>query len=256
MTAAANGQLKKEIAKRQRIEKQLKRLQAELHLLSARLHSAREQESTRIAREIHDELGALLTCLRWDLVEIKGSVSEPIELTHLATLQQKITDLVLLTDKIIDTVRRIASELRPNVLDDLGLSEAIQWYAQQFQARTGIPVHCTCQLATAALSRKLSTALFRILQEALTNILRHAQATRVEVELQQTAGVVCLVIRDNGIGITVEEQAATVSLGLLGMRERARLVGGTFQISGAQGLGTLITVRVPLRGKAANTAFN
>ncbi len=156
--------------------------------------------------------------------------------------------MMKLTDATVNTVRRIASELRPSILDDLGLVEAIEWQVQQFQVQTGIACRCDCYLENVILNREQSTTLFRILQEALTNILRHAQATSVDVTTQIEADEFVLTIRDNGRGITENETSAPLSLGILGMRERAHLVNGKISISGVEGQGTAITVRVPLSG--------
>jgi signal transduction histidine kinase len=143
-------------------------------------------------------------------------------------------------------VRRIASELRPSILDDLGLAEAIEWQTQQFQTRTGIPCCCDCALQSIPLGDQQSTAVFRIVQEALTNILRHAQATRVAVAVQEEDGALVLTVTDDGRGITEAEKLNRESLGLLGMRERAHLIGGCVDIVGVPGSGTTLHVRVPL----------
>src|SRR5205085_3021348 len=129
-----------------------------------------EEESTRIAREIHDELGAALSSLRWDLEDVDEVISESPERSQFAALRQKIEAMIRLTDTTVDTVRRITSELRPIALDEFGLTEAIRWHAQQFQTRTGIIVQCDCP-QDVDLNREQSTAIFRIFQEALTNIL-------------------------------------------------------------------------------------
>ena len=151
-----------------------------------------------------------------------------------------------LTDTTIITVRRIASELRPFALDDVGLTEAIEWQARQFQVRTGIIVQCDCTLENVDLSREQSTAAFRISQEALTNIMRHAQATKVIIQMKADDGEFILTIRDNGRGITNDEKWGQRTLGLLGMRERAHLAGGQIDIAGCVGNGSVVTVRFPI----------
>ena len=133
-------------------------------------------------------------------------------------------------------------------LDDLGLAEAIKFHARQFQERTRIIVECDCYLETAELSRERSTAIFRIFQEALTNILRHSQATRVNIQMKEENGEFGLIISDNGRGITDDEKSGQRTLGLLGMRERAHLVGGKIEITGSDGKGTVVTVRIPISG--------
>lgn len=223
-----------------RAEDKLKVTTEQLRTLSARLQSAREEEGIRIAREIHDELGSALTSLRWDLEGIKKSASQ------IPDLRTKIESMLALSDTTINIVRKIASDLRPSVLDVLGLIEAVEWQAQQFQDRTGIIVHCTRPANGVDLNQEQSTAFFRIFQEALTNILRHAQATRVDVTMVEDAGAFVLTIRDNGRGIREEEKSGQLAIGLLGMRERAHLIGGEIDISGVDGTGTTVTVRLPL----------
>ena len=217
----------------------------QLRALTAKLSSAREEEGIRIAREIHDELGSALTSLRWDLESFDKTISESGDRPQ---LRQRIAAMIGLTDTTISAVRRIASELRPSVLDDLGLAEAIEWEAQQFQARTGITCQCDCCLENLDLSQEQSTAVFRIVQETLTNILRHAQAARVDITMEEKAGEFVLNISDNGKGITENQKSAPQSLGLLGMRERANLIGGEINITGVEGKGTVVTVRVPTSG--------
>jgi signal transduction histidine kinase len=154
--------------------------------------------------------------------------------------------MLALTDATIGVVRRIASELRPSVLDVLGLTEAIEWQARQFQDRSGIVVHCQLPGAELELNQEQSTAVFRIFQEALTNILRHAQATEVEVRMVEESDTLVLTIRDNGRGITEEEKSGQLSIGLLGMRERAHLIGGELDITGIPGEGTTVKIRFPI----------
>jgi PAS domain S-box-containing protein len=235
-----------DVTERKRAEEQLRTLTEQLRALSARLGSAREEESMRIAREIHDELGAALSSLRWDLEEIDEVLSESTDLLRLAALRQRIEAMVRLIDSTVDIVKRIASELRPIALDELGLIEAIKWQAQQFQDRTGIIVECDCQMEDLDLDREVSTVVFRIFQEAMTNILRHAQAKKVDIIIKQEADEFLLMISDNGKGITEDEKSGMQSLGLLGMRERAQLIGGEINVEGAEGQGTVITVRVSI----------
>jgi signal transduction histidine kinase len=155
--------------------------------------------------------------------------------------------MITLVASTLNTVRRISSELRPGILDDVGLIAAIEWEAHRFQTRTGIVCHVDSLVENAHLTREQSTALFRIFQEALTNILRHARATRVDIATMEEEGEFALTIRDDGRGITDEETSGEKSLGLLGMRERAYLIGGEVNITGTAGQGTVVTVRVPVR---------
>ncbi|HXA17438.1 MAG TPA: PAS domain-containing protein [Thermoanaerobaculia bacterium] len=229
-----------------RTEEMLKATSEQLRALSARIQSAREEEGIRIAREIHDELGATLTSLRWELEGIKKSLSEPERVLPRANLQQKLTTMFGLIDTMVNIVRGIASDLRPVVLDVLGLEEAIEWQAQQFQDRTGIAVDCHPPGEDADLSSEQSIAVFRIFQEALTNILRHAGATGVDVTMALEVDEYVLSVRDNGRGITESEKYGQLSIGLLGMRERAHLIGGEIDVSGVEGEGTTVTVRLPI----------
>jgi signal transduction histidine kinase len=229
-----------------RAEEKLKATSEQLRALSASLQSAREEERIRIAREIHDELGSALSSLRWDLEGVEKIFAESGKPSQLPALRTKIAAMLGLTDTTINTVRKIASELRPSVLDDLGLVVAIKWQAQQFQDRTGIIVHCDCPLDDVDLNQEQSTAVFRIFQETLRNILRHAQATRVDVTMVDEAGAFVLTIRDNGRGIKDDKRSGPLSIGILGMRERALLIGGEIDITGVEGEGTAVTVRLPM----------
>ena len=235
-----------DITERTRAEIAVRTSEEQLRALSARLRSAREEEGTRIAREIHDELGGALTGLKWDLQGIRESLMASSNGGGNAALAQKISSLADLVDTTISTVRRISSDLRPPVLDDLGLIAAVEWQAQQFQSRTGI--RCECKTASDALDldRDQATAVFRIFQEILTNVLRHSGATEILVEIHQDLSNFVLEVTDNGRGISERDTAGASSLGLLGMRERAVLAGGDVLIRSTEGRGTSVAVRVPL----------
>ena len=174
-----------DITEHKRAEQQLRATSEQLRALTASVTSAREEEGIRIAREIHDELGSALTSLRWDLESIERVLSSSEVQPDLLAVRDKIAVMMRLTDTTIGAVRRISSELRPSVLDDLGLVEAIEWHAQQFQAQRGIVCQCDCAVENLALNQEQSTAMFRIFQEALTNILRHARATRINIALEE-----------------------------------------------------------------------
>lgn len=236
----------RDITKRRDDQERLQATSRQLRALSARLHLAREEEGARIAREIHDELGSLLTSLKWDLERAKELLAGRLKPAVVVELQEKFMALEKLNALALQAIRRIASELRPSVLDDLGLMAAIEWQSQQFEARTGIVCNCDCLPEIPSLNATESTAVFRILQEALTNILRHAQATRVNIAIIEEAGELKLSIRDNGRGIAETEAMGQRSLGILGMRERAHLIGGELSISGVAGKETTVVVRVPL----------
>ena len=234
-----------DIEDRKRAEEQLKATSEQLRSLSARLQSAREEESKRIAREIHDELGGALTTWKWDLEEIRDTISEPLNPLQVAALRTKIEVMTKLTETTLDTVRKLASELRPMALE-LGLLEGLEWQVLQFENRTGVEVRLESSVEKVDLDNGQATAVFRILQEALTNIQRHAQATKVTIRVNQDSGQFFLEIQDNGRGFTKGQEFDRQSLGLVGMRERAHLAGAEINIESAAGKGTRITVQVPL----------
>jgi PAS domain S-box-containing protein len=235
-----------------RAEERIKATSEQLRALSARLQSAREEEDIRIAREIHDEMGSTLTSLRWELERMDKSIAEAEDQSQLQSLSTRIKDMMRLTDITINTMRRVASELRPSILDDLGLVAAVEWQADQFQERTGIVCRCDCSIDCFCFDPEQSTAIFRIFQEALTNVMRHANATAVDVLMREENGEFVLTISDNGKGITENEKSGTLSLGILGMRERAHLIGAELDINGVEGRGTVITVRLPSPTSAWN----
>ena len=233
---------------RHQAEEQLKTTTDQLRALTVRLRHAREEEGARIAREIHDELGSALTSLRWELESINNTSDGAEKQLKPQPLREKTGLMMNQIDATINVVRRIASELRPSILDDLGLMEAIEWQAQQFQERTRIFCRCRFSPENIDLNEEQSTAVFRIFQESLTNILRHARATSVDITSEKRGGCFILTIRDDGQGIAEHESTGTKSLGILGMRERVFLVGGAIEIAGVEGKGTILTVRVPISG--------
>jgi len=245
------GGVAEDITDRKEADDRLRAKREQLRALSASLQSAQEKEATRIAHQIHDEMGGILTGLRWELEALAKMIDEPAGAERLKVMRDKLATMLGLTDTTINVVRRIASELRPSILDDLGLMEAIEWQTQQFQARTGIQCRCDCSLQSIPLGDQESTAVFRIVQEALTNILRHAQATEVRVAMHEEDGTFELTVIDNGSGITTGEKLSRNSLGLLGMQERAHLIGGNVEIAGRPGMGTTLHIRVPLARAAS-----
>jgi len=216
----------------------------ELRALAARLHSVREEERLRISRDIHDHLGQMLTVLRMNQSLLIRSVREAGAVDREAVAAQ-LESMQELVSNVLSSVRRIVTELRPEVLDTLGLAAALEWQAAEFGRRTGIA--CTVSLPGGAVEAgaERSTVLFRICQEALSNVARHAGAGRLQVELRRDGPFLEMSIADNGRGITQGEERASACLGLLGMRERAAMVGGTMDIVGAPGRGTTVTVRLP-----------
>ena len=218
----------------------------QLRALAGRLQAIREEERTGIAREIHDVLAQELTRLKLDLSWLDRRAARPVDERTRAEVREKIASMMELSDITITTVHTLATNLRPVVLDSLGLGSAIEWLAEEFQGRTGVV--CTVRVAAGlpALERAQDTALFRIVQESLTNVTRHAGARRVEVTLESGATGLCLTVRDDGRGITAAELRDPKSIGLLGMKERAALLGGVTEIAPAPGGGTIVRVTTPL----------
>ena len=235
----------RDVTERRRAEQEVRRASAQLRALALRLENVREQERTRIAREIHDVLAQELTRLKIDLVWLAKRATKPIDEPTRAAIGGRIKDAVGQTDIAITTVQRIATELRPVILDSLGLPAAVEWQADDFARRTGIGCQAVTPTGEFPLERDRATALFRILQESLTNIARHAQATEVAIDLAFGAGSVALTVRDNGVGITAVQLADPRAIGLAGMRERALAFGGTLEIASAGAGGTVVAVRLP-----------
>lgn len=229
-------------AERRRAEERLRESHEQLRALSIYLQYVREEERTRIAREVHDELGQALTGLKLDLAWVSGRLPRSQR-----PLLDKLDSMSGHVDETIQSIRRIATELRPGILDDLGLVAALEWQANEFHSRTGIECHVSSTLQDTLLDADLNTAFFRIFQETLTNIMRHAAATRVDVHSTQDGNMLILTVRDNGRGILPGEIKDRRSIGLLGMEERAALLGGKFEISGEPGRGTVVTVKIPLK---------
>jgi PAS domain S-box-containing protein len=237
-----------DIDRRKQAEQMLKDSHAQLRALSARLQSVREEEATRIAREIHDDLGQKLTGLKMDLLRAERKIEELGVSTGVNSLLDTIVNATDLADGITATVQEIAANLRPEMLDKLGLSAALGCEARRFQERTGVLCEARVPETEPNLSPEVCTALFRIFQECLTNIARHAHAAKIEAELRSEDGWVTLRVQDNGRGITEAEIADPASLGLLGMKERTGLLGGEiFFQRGPEG-GTIVTARIPKSG--------
>jgi two-component system, NarL family, sensor histidine kinase UhpB len=217
--------------------------EAQLRELAKKLQNLREEERTNLARELHDELGQVLTCVRIDLDRMVAAARRGAT-TDVESLVQAARNAI---DVASDTVRRLSRELRPPALDQLGLVAAIEMEAAALQRRSGIRFRISSPAAPLRLNNEQSTAVFRIVQEAFTNIVRHSRASAVRIRIRMMKRIFRLEIHDNGRGITPAELGAPASLGLLGMRERAHMINGAVMITGDSGAGTRVVIAVPLK---------
>jgi PAS domain S-box-containing protein len=240
-----------DMTQRKQVELQLSQSRDQLRALTTRLHSAREEEGTRIAREVHDELGQAMTGLKLDLSWVARRLSLPETADSRAQMLERIQGTMQQLDRTIQAVRAIATALRPSVLDELGLAAALDWQTRDFEKRTGICCEWSMPAAPIPIGPDQATAMFRIYQEILTNVVRHAQASTLLVHLEVSAGWLVLRVADNGRGIPASTLANNNSLGLLGMRERATQWGGDLSIQASDGKGTTVTVRLPVLGGVA-----
>lgn len=229
---------------RKRAEEKMQQMNEELRSLSAHLLNIREEERARIAREIHDELGQQITGLKMDVSWLGKKLSgKDIP----AVVREKLSDMASLLDDTVHTVRKIASELRPSLLDDIGLVAALDWQSNEFKKRFGIPVLFVSQYEELKIETAIATGLFRIYQETLTNVARHARATKVESSLEMDDNNVTLTIIDNGKGFDASNIKNRKTLGLLGMKERAAIIGGILEIKSELKKGTTVTISVPVQ---------
>ena len=224
--------------------RRMAREQENMRSLTTHLQTAREEERTHIAREVHDDLGQLLTALKMDLVSLQAEHESD------TGAMARLPVMIGLVDQALQTVQRITSELRPGMLDDLGLAAAIEWQCDEFSARTGVHVLLSMRPADLSTDRDRSTALFRIVQEALTNVVRHARASAVHVSLSRQRGMLHLLIRDDGVGAQMDDLAGPTAFGMLGMQERVLAIDGRFRVRGIPGTGTIVDVAVPEPVKA------
>lgn len=261
MLADANRNLERRVRRRtaslkaselraKRIARTLAASERRLRTLAAHLQTVREEERTRLAREIHDVLGQELTGLKMDVAWIGRRLKEVADgregsVPALAHIVERLESMQAQIESGIGTVRRIATDLRPAVLDDLGLVSALEWQTREYERRSGLTATLDAPRPDLIVEGPLATALFRIFQELLTNIARHAQASRVAVRLEASQATLVLEVRDDGRGIVLAESTSVRSLGLLGIRERATALGGTFVIEGAPGKGTVARVALP-----------
>jgi PAS domain S-box-containing protein len=241
-------QIIRDITERKQAEEAIRMSEEHLRNLTAYIQRVSEIERTNIAREIHDELGQALTVLKIDLSWMKKRLDQ-----EQTPVIEKIDAMSKIIDKTIMTVKKISTDLRPGLLDDLGLSAAIEWQSEEFEKRTGIHCSITIDPRDITFDKDRNTALFRILQETLTNIARHAEATEVAISLCIRDDQIHLTVQDNGRGIRDEELANPQSFGLMGMRERAIMFGGSAVIQGVSGGGTTVNVIIPVKEMKGNT---
>jgi signal transduction histidine kinase len=237
------------IVSRRRSSDQIRESREELRALSTHLQTVTERERTRIAREIHDELGTQLTSLKFDVAWLRDRAAR---IDESSDERQKLSSMLKNIDGAIGSVRRIATELRPAVLDTLGLTAAIEWQAKDFQERTGIACNLGRMEEDLQLNDETSTAVFRVFQESLTNVARHAKATEVNVGVERIDGRLVMQIADNGRGLDPTTINTVRSLGIIGMQERVRLLDGELTIHGLNGQGTTVHVEVPISNDAAS----
>jgi PAS domain S-box-containing protein len=237
------------ITERKQAERELRRSQQELRELSKAAHDALEAERRRTARELHDELGQSLTALKMDLESMRA------ELPSHPELERRAQDMHALLDGTIAATRRIAADLRPLMLDDLGLAAALDWLTHSFSQRTGIATDLIIDDAVAQIGEPVASALYRITQESLTNVAKYAEATTAEIRLERAGDWVQLAVRDNGRGIDAADHGKRGAFGLLGIRERVTLLGGEVAITGQPGRGSQVRVRIPLAAVGAEGAL-
>ena len=231
----------RDITVRKRTEEALQRSHRELRELASHLETVRENERTHMAREIHDELGQQLTGLKMDISWLSKKIKSDDE-----SINEKIKDTITLIDKTVVTVRRIATQLRPSILDDLGLVAAMEWQSEEFGKRSEINTVFVSNLSHIDLKPETATGIFRIFQESLTNVLRHSKATRVKISFDVNDKMITLMIEDNGAGFDEKAILNKKTLGLLGMKERALLIKGNYEIKGNIGRGASVIITVPL----------
>ena len=246
----ANQSLETRVVERTRdlahSEEALRQSGEQLRALSTHLQTIREEERAYISREIHDQLGQMLTAMNIDLAVVEKQLAKiNTSPTQIAVIE-KVRYLSAMVESTIQRMRRLALELRPDILDNLGLVEALEWQVREFETRTNIRCNLSIQARPTGIDEPKAIALFRMLQESLTNIMRHAHATRVEVHLKEEDGKIILGIHDNGRGINETDLRSVRSLGIIGMRERAAHLGGIARVTGTPGMGTTVSVEIPL----------
>jgi len=245
-----------DIIRRKRLEQELQLSQADLRRLAAHLESAREMERKSIARDIHDELGRSMTAMKVSIAWLGKRLGDDDNEYQRKQVGENLQNLAELADGALAWVRRITTQLRPAILDDFGLVAALEWQCDDFQKKLGVRCKLHVDSEEIDADSELLTALFRICQESLTNVARHADATRVDVSLERVEDGIVLTVLDNGGGVSLEERHRPGSSGVVGMQERALSVGGQLTIDSAPGSGTKVSVRAPLRTSRSPTVIS
>jgi signal transduction histidine kinase len=233
--------IRSDITEKKNAEELLKHSLDDIRRLASHLEKIREEERIAVAREIHDELGQQLTVLKMDIYWLNKNLS-------LADQNQiaRMKDLLQTIDNTISSVRRISSELRPGILDDLGLIAAFEWLLRDFEKRSGVKTRLRSEINEVTVDLNTKTALFRIFQESLTNVARHAQASEVEAFLKHEQQDLLITIKDNGKGFVISSIEGKKTLGILGIKERIGIIKGVYTIDSTPGKGTTIEIRVPV----------
>jgi signal transduction histidine kinase len=234
----------RDITERKMAEIELKESHKELRELTAHLQTIREEERTHLAREVHDVLGQQITGLKMDVTWLNKKITDKDINT-----EERFKEMLLLVDEMVKTIRKISSELRPGILDDLGLVAALEWQSSEFEKRTGIKCYFTSNNTLPDIHKSNATGIFRIYQETLTNVARHAEATEVDTAVTSDAGVIRLTISDNGKGMNLEEIKLKKTLGITGMKERAAMMKGTLTVQPRAEGGTMVILSVPVQTK-------
>lgn len=241
-----NSKLLGEIGERRKSELKLEEANEQLRALTSRIVTVREEERTALSREIHDELGSALTGVKMGLSHIKRNLPGNDRSKEYAQIHEILSSMTNIIDGTIRMIRKIITDLRPEILDEVGLAEALQWYAREFEKRTSITIQFTVFPRKFSLEKNQTTELFRIFQEILSNIAKHSGASKVVVFLKKEQHLITLRVKDDGIGIKDSDMGNKNSFGLIGIRERANLMSGIMNIKGFAGKGTTISIEVPV----------
>ena len=239
-----------DITERKKGEMKLKESHEQLRQLASHLQDIREEEQKRIAREVHDELGQQITGLKMDIAWLGKKITG---VYGTLPIEEKLREMTSLLDAAVQTIRKIASELRPSILDDLGIVAALEWQTREFEKRFGTPVHFQSSISQLQIDPNIATGLFRLYQESLTNVARHAQASLVKAELKIEDSHITLTVNDNGKGFDLNASETQKTLGLLGMKERVLMMSGNLHINSSPGKGTKVTITVPIDEEIARS---